>query len=849
MKLLSAHIVNYGKLSDVSISFKDGLNSFCEQNGYGKSTIVSFIKAMFYGLAGYKSNSGFVERKHFYPFGGGTFGGNIEFEYAGKSYRIERTFGEKSTTNDKLAVYCGSNPTDELGDVPGVRVFGINCDSFERLLCINAEKITISSSNDMNKKLNNYIHDVNEDFDIDNVLGQIKKTAKNKKDEIKVLESSVKKLNSEINNLEHEKTALDDKYAVLNTAKTERDKAKADYIKAASFAAVAAKWQDLDSRTAGCLELEKGIGEIKSRYKNGIPDLNDSLKIKEICDQKKSEEAQLKNSDISPDDLSQYNNLKEKFKNASPSQQELDNLRSLIDDLQIARQKYAQIESDEPDPDEKRLEEHFNSRPVDQEYLQSLEQYKQQLDVLEQQLKGINKTIVVTTPKAVKPQANNKLPAALLVLALLMILSGVGVLFVSLPVGVILIVVGILLVTGDMFIYLNNKNKRFYEKMDEPEERDNPEYIEKNAQVNELRNKMLNELAFYRYKDKDPVELFFDLKSDAKQYNMILNRKNSAKQQLESVKQEAKQTIGKLDAAFAKYGISSDDYSKELDKLKGDVTRYNMLEKQITKNKDDKNKLTGSIRQKDEQISAFYSKYCIPPQLDINSVIEDIREAQRLDAELRKRTDEINKFKADNKLSKRPEMVDYDLDELKAEEERKSTEFRKIDEEVDKLENSVSALDDKKNTLEETMEKLGEAKAKIKLLERVKNEIVNADQRLKDRYIAPVKDKFSTYAKLINDAVGDNIKMDKDFRVSYDRFGELRSYEHLSDGNLSVCALCFRLAIMDNMFDDELPFIIMDDPFVHLDEKNFASTAKLLKDLCVNKQIIYFCCHESRNIK
>ena len=125
MKLLSAHIVNYGKLSNVSISFKDGINTFCEDNGYGKSTLVSFIKAMFYGLAGYKSTSGFVERKHFYPFGGGTFGGNIEFEFDGKNYRIERTFGEKSTTNDKLTVYCGSNPTDDLGEVPGVRVFGI----------------------------------------------------------------------------------------------------------------------------------------------------------------------------------------------------------------------------------------------------------------------------------------------------------------------------------------------------------------------------------------------------------------------------------------------------------------------------------------------------------------------------------------------------------------------------------------------------------------------------------------------------------------------------------------------------------------------------------------------------
>ena len=41
-------------------------------------------------------------------------------------------------------------------------------------------------------------------------------------------------------------------------------------------------------------------------------------------------------------------------------------------------------------------------------------------------------------------------------------------------------------------------------------------------------------------------------------------------------------------------------------------------------------------------------------------------------------------------------MVDYDLDELKAEEERKSTEFRKIDEEVDKLWDS-GQWDDEKN--------------------------------------------------------------------------------------------------------------------------------------------------------
>ena len=849
MKLLSAHIVNYGKLSNVSISFKDGINTFCEDNGYGKSTLVSFIKAMFYGLAGYKSTSGFVERKHFYPFGGGTFGGNIEFEFDGKNYRIERTFGEKSTTNDKLTVYCGSNPTDDLGEVPGVRVFGINCESFERLLCINADKISISSSSDMNKKLNNYIQDVNEDFDIDNVLEEIKKTTKDQKGEIKTLESTIKKLNSDISNLEHEKAALDDKYVVLNNAKTELDKASADYLKASSAAALVAKWQDLDSRSAQCEELEKSIKDIQSSYKKGVPELESALKIKNAWEEKKSKENLLKNSDVSPDELSQYHALKAKYKNGFPSREELDSIRSMIDRLQGTKQKYAQLENAAPDPDEARLEEHFNSHPVDDEYIHSLEAQKQQLDALDQQLKGINKTIIIRSSEPVRPQVNNKLPAALLVLALVLILSGVGVLFVSLPVGIILVVIGILLMIGDMFIYLNSKNKHYYAREDEPEERDNPEFIEKSALAKELRSKMLNELAFYRYKDKDPVELLYDLKADANRYKAILEKKNRDRSQLERIKQETKETVEKLDATFAKYSISTDDHAGELDKLKNDITSFNMLEKRITQSKNESSKLAESVREKDEQIVKFYDENSIPDQLGIEDVIKDIREVQRLSAEYKKKTEEINKFKADNKLSQRPEMIEYDLEVLKAEENRRVREYQKIDEEVDKLESSVSVLDDKKNSLEESVERLYEVKAKIKLLNSVKAEIVNADQKLKDRYIAPVKDKFSDYAKLISTAVGDNITMDKDFRIYYDRQGALRSYEHLSDGNLTVCALCFRLAIMDNMFDNELPFIIMDDPFVHLDKKNFAATAKLLKTLSANKQIIYFCCHESRNIK
>ena len=49
MKLISLHIVNYGKLSNYDFLFEN-INVICQENGYGKSTIVSFIKSMFYGL-------------------------------------------------------------------------------------------------------------------------------------------------------------------------------------------------------------------------------------------------------------------------------------------------------------------------------------------------------------------------------------------------------------------------------------------------------------------------------------------------------------------------------------------------------------------------------------------------------------------------------------------------------------------------------------------------------------------------------------------------------------------------------------------------------------------------------
>ena len=95
MKLLRCHIENFGVLSNFDYTFSDGLNVICRENGFGKSTLAAFLKAMFYGLprTGTRSLAG-NDRKRYEPWQGGVFGGFLEFTYQEASYRVTRTFGK-----------------------------------------------------------------------------------------------------------------------------------------------------------------------------------------------------------------------------------------------------------------------------------------------------------------------------------------------------------------------------------------------------------------------------------------------------------------------------------------------------------------------------------------------------------------------------------------------------------------------------------------------------------------------------------------------------------------------------------------------------------------------------------
>lgn len=149
MKLLSCHIENFGKLSNVDLDFKTGLNDICKDNGWGKSTLGAFIRCMFYGLEGsrkkvYSEN----ERTMYQPWNGGFFGGSLSFEVGGKEYTIERDFGkkDKDMTFKLLDSKTGLESKD-FSEVPGEEIFGVDRESFMRTAFISSSDIRYEGIN------------------------------------------------------------------------------------------------------------------------------------------------------------------------------------------------------------------------------------------------------------------------------------------------------------------------------------------------------------------------------------------------------------------------------------------------------------------------------------------------------------------------------------------------------------------------------------------------------------------------------------------------------------------------------------------------------------------------------
>ena len=174
----------FGNLEDITLELADGVNIIEGDNESGKSTIASFIKFIFYGLATKASGANPAERERFINWHTGTAGGHIVVRSADARYRIERTLiiaGQradgtqtKKSYREGLQIIDLSNNTPVSGiSSPGEHFFGVDEEVYSRTAFINQLDGARVDGGKLTQSIENILFSANENVNISKAIKKL----------------------------------------------------------------------------------------------------------------------------------------------------------------------------------------------------------------------------------------------------------------------------------------------------------------------------------------------------------------------------------------------------------------------------------------------------------------------------------------------------------------------------------------------------------------------------------------------------------------------------------------------------------------------------------------------------
>ena len=428
-------------------------------------------------------------------------------------------------------------------------------------------------------------------------------------------------------------------------------------------------------------------------------------------------------------------------------------------------------------------------------------------------------------------------------------ITGIALIFVNTIAGSALLAVGVVSAVIDAIIWILKGNAATHSTVIIDRSA-----IEMQAQLQQTEGDIREVLVKYGYYSQNGVAFDFEMLkkdlADLKQYG-----EDAAVKQLKIAELEARRDrlVSKAESIFVKYNIECGDLQNAYDILYNRINEYKNLKSDAVRAErgadDTKKQLEGIYA----AINAIFDKYKIQISDNVYEQITEIERAGadilRLQGELEVAIYEMKDYASKYNLTERPANEIVDVSQLSEQVKEGRNQLAILDGQISTDEAMIENLNDRYSELEVLEEKLNDYKRRHYVLSETEKMIKKADQNLKDRYVAPVKDIFIKYADMIEKTLGEKINIDMDFNIMFEHSGEIYSEKHFSSGLRSICALCMRLAFVQNMYGEEKPFIIMDDPFVFLDGVHMENTSRVIKELAKDNQIIYFCCHDSRKME
>lgn len=178
MKIKSIYISAFGGVKDLRLNLENNFNVIYGENENGKTTVMSFIKMMFYGSDRAKGDLAKSPRKKYTPWDNSQMAGSIDFQKDGKNYRLERIFGESNSTDKVTLINTDLGTRENVSADIGTKLLGLSSAAFERSIFIGQFGFPENNANaegEINSKLSNLALTGEEDASFDEVYKRLEK--------------------------------------------------------------------------------------------------------------------------------------------------------------------------------------------------------------------------------------------------------------------------------------------------------------------------------------------------------------------------------------------------------------------------------------------------------------------------------------------------------------------------------------------------------------------------------------------------------------------------------------------------------------------------------------------------
>ncbi len=751
MKLISCYIENFGGLQNFSLDFNSKITVINEPNGFGKTTLATFLRTMFYGFPRNSKTMGKNDRKKFIPWQSGTFGGNIVFEHEGKRYRVERTFGA-TPKSDSFALYRLDPLTkcDDFSEQLGLDIFGLDADSFERSTYMPQMREDNSfATAGIQAKLGNLVEDTNDINNFDAALERLKK-ARGKLIAFRGTSGSVYDSQRKIADLEFKLRELVSKKSQLSNLTEQQTNVEIEISKCTdqlekireqlSAAYSAEARTQLENQHQRLLREKKDIEEKLSIYKEGLGSLpiEDELKA-----------------------------CREKIEKITAD-------KALIGGL------HCEIQG----------EDDFENLPT----AEDIEENRKKLLMADELRK---RNVSYSVPQ--KPKKNTAVPffaAGIVLMAVAVVLFVLS----NYTFGAVAAAVGVVLLIGG--VYFGVKSMVSSQLVSA----DNTVALE-----NEKSKKLEDEVREFVLRYYICNENLFDALGVLKQRVDTAQKREETLSKITAIEQSLSENTNFVFTFLSKYveNITDKDFAEVLNQIQLKTRQYLTTHAELLNQKS----------RNDAELSRF------------------IEENQgRLNDPIVEQTGDIQQLKVtENRLVSLLNEKNQVYSQLKS-------AIRNLQNETD----LIPELEDECIRLEQ-LKKQDVARSAI--LDKTVEFLTNARDALSRSYLGNVKKRFVEYMQQLSSDTADTVFLDQNLEITLERRGVTRELGYFSAGYSDIVMLCMRFALVDALFPDTKPFIILDDPFINLDDVNTEKAIELLKKLGEDRQIIYLVCNSSRSLE